>query len=296
MPPQILDFCSVSPLARRYASTKKLFFDEEITTDEIEVETIFSKNIEIVSTDVIDVSHNRKRRRTAEYTPKSSQSADVNITEDYSSMSDVIRAVERLSTNSDLVADGSRDNALPIVAGKHKDLKAITPQTMSAVLNGIYNHHIDHVTVIDARYPYEFEGGHIRGAINLYTKDAVQNFLNETVTSSENNHVIIFHCEFSSERGPKMYRHLRSLDRDLNKDSYPRLNFPEVYLLEGGYKAFYQQNQNQCFPQRYVPMLHQEHKNDLRHFRVKSKSWAAGDKPRHRSRLGQTGGTVRLAF
>lgn len=114
---------------------------------------------------------------------------------------------------------------------------------MSAVLNGDYDHHIDHLTVIDCRYPYEFEGGHIRGAINLYTKDSIRNFLNETMTSSEKNHVIVFHCEFSSERGPKMYRHLRSLDRESNKDSYPQLNFPEVYLLEGGYKEFYHQFQ-----------------------------------------------------
>jgi len=25
----------------------------------------------------------------------------------------------------------------------------------------------------------------------------------------------------------------------MNKDHYPRLNFPEIYLLEGGYKNFY---------------------------------------------------------
>ncbi|XP_052820207.1 M-phase inducer phosphatase 1-like [Mya arenaria] len=211
-------------------------------------------------------------------------------------MGAVIQAVERLSTNSDLVADGSRGNTLPTVVGKHKDLNAIAPETMSEVLNGSFDQHIDQLTVIDCRYPYEFEGGHIRGAINLFTKDAVQNFLNETVTSQDMNHVIIFHCEFSSERGPKMYRHLRSLDRELNKESYPRLNFPEVYLLEGGYKAFYHQFKNQCFPQTYVPMLKQEHANDLRHFRVKSKSWAAGDKPRHRSRVVTTGRTVRLAF
>ncbi|XP_052820182.1 M-phase inducer phosphatase 3-like [Mya arenaria] len=74
-------------------------------------------------------------------------------------------AVERLSTNSDLVADGSRDNGLPTVAGKHKDLMAILPETMSAVLNGDYDHHIDHLTVIDCRYPYEFEGGHIRAPL-----------------------------------------------------------------------------------------------------------------------------------
>ena len=79
-----------------------------------------------------------------------------------------------------------------------------------------------------------------QGAVNLYTKLAIQKFLNETVTSSNKNHVLIFHCEFSSERGPKMYRHLRSLDREINSDFYPRLNFPEIYVLEGGYKAFFQ--------------------------------------------------------
>lgn len=35
-------------------------------------------------------------------------------------------------------------------------------------------------------------------------------------------------------------RFLRNKDRQLNKDKYPNLNYPEVYLLHGGYKAFYQ--------------------------------------------------------
>ena len=47
------------------------------------------------------------------------------------------------------------------------------------------------------------------------------------------NHVLVFHCEFSSERGPKLFRQLRALDRDVNRNSYPQLNFPEVYMLKG---------------------------------------------------------------
>ena len=35
------------------------------------------------------------------------------------------------------------------------------------------------------------------------------------------------------------FRFLRSQDREMNKDNYPLLTFPEIYLLEGGYKAFY---------------------------------------------------------
>ena len=75
------------------------------------------------------------------------------------------------------------------------------------------------------------------------------------------------------------YRFLRSLDRDTNKEYYPRLKFPEIYLLEGGYKAFYQTNKTFFEPQDYVPMLHENHGKELRHFRVKSKSWTAGENP-----------------
>ena len=119
---------------------------------------------------------------------------------------------------------------------------------MSDVINGKYHSSIDRMTIIDCRYPYEFEGGHIEGAVNLYTKAQIETFINETMTSPSVNHVLVFHCEFSSERGPKLYRHLRAQDRDVNSDSYPRLNFPEVYLLEGGYKAFFQCHQVNIYP------------------------------------------------
>lgn len=37
------------------------------------------------------------------------------------------------------------------------------------------------------------------------------------------------------------YRFLREADRKANKENYPALNYPELYLLEGGYKAFHEQ-------------------------------------------------------
>lgn len=52
--------------------------------------------------------------------------------------------------------------------------------------------------------------------------------------------VLIFHCEFSSERGPKMSRFLRKSDRQANKDCYPHLYYPELYLLDGGYKVYFE--------------------------------------------------------
>ncbi|XP_053388571.1 M-phase inducer phosphatase 1-like [Mercenaria mercenaria] len=248
-------------------------------------------------TEPLDLIPTMKKRRFQHFTTKLKSNSN-SVAATLSPLSSIIQAVEKLSTGSDLVADGSRVNILPTISGKHSDLSTISPETTSDVLNGVYNNRLDRATIIDCRYPYEFEGGHTKGAINLYTKDAVQKFLQETVTSSTTNHVLIFHCEFSTERGPKMYRFLRSLDREINKDNYPRLNFPEIYLLEGGYienirKAFFYTCKEQCFPQTYKPMLHKEHKDELRHFRVKSKSWSAGDIPRQSV---ITGTGMRLRF
>ncbi|XP_052791968.1 M-phase inducer phosphatase 1-like [Mya arenaria] len=203
----------------------------------------------------------------------------------------IISAVETLEIRNDMIADGSRGYTLSTISGKHHDLTTISPEVMADVICGRFNDVIGNVTIVDCRYPYEFEGGHIRGAVNLYTKDEVNSLLQKPV-ADDNRYVLIFHCEFSSERGPKMYRFLRAQDRMLNNDSYPRLNFPEVYLLQGEYKAFFNKYQDLCDPISYKPMLHENHSADLRHFRVKSKSWTGDDgnqktSRRHRSRLGR---------
>ena len=97
--------------------------------------------------------------------------------------------------------------------------------------------------------------------MNLYTRDAVYSLLKQTVTS-DLPHVLIFHCEFSSERGPKMSRFLRDQDRELNKDCYPRLNYPEMYILEGGYKAFYE-NQMVCMRYSVIFSVKMRNRMDL---------------------------------
>ena len=81
-------------------------------------------------------------------------------------------------------------------------------------------------------------------AKNYYTKDDIINGLvrhPRTATDPDKRCIVIFHCEFSSERGPTLSRFLRNQDRLRNNDSYPNLYYPEIYLLEGGYKAFYEQ-------------------------------------------------------
>ena len=80
-------------------------------------------------------------------------------------------------------------------------------------------------------------------------------------------------------------RFLRRKDRDHHVNDYPHLFHPEVYLLDGGYKSFHQLYADACEPRAgYVPMLHADHKDDLRHFRAKSLSWSS-DKARPPSKV-----------
>lgn len=79
-----------------------------------------------------------------------------------------------------------------------------------------------------------------QGALNLHQEEQVKDFLlkNPIVPSSPDKRiVIIFHCEFSSERGPRMCRFVREQDRAMNE--YPKLHYPELYILKGGYKDFF---------------------------------------------------------
>ena len=75
--------------------------------------------------------------------------------------------------------------------------------------------------VVLCSYPYEYDGGHIKGAKNVYTKEQIfKEFVdikqpkqdtdtgeaergNEKLLDGKRN-ILIFHCEFSSERGPNL--------------------------------------------------------------------------------------------
>lgn len=190
------------------------------------------------------------------------------------------------------IGDGSKPHALPIIQGRHADLKCINATTLVKLLDNCFCDTIDSFTIVDCRYPYEYEGGHIIGSVNIYTKDDIQrefidpfttfsmsqssdsSTFHPSIANSDSNsrHVLIFHCEFSSERAPKLLRHLRNKDRDINRDHYPRLMHPELYLLEGGYKAFYGQYKQYCEPQSYRPMGCKEHTEDLRVYKSMNRS------------------------
>ncbi|XP_044745107.1 M-phase inducer phosphatase 1-like [Coccinella septempunctata] len=106
---------------------------------------------------------------------------------------EIITAVQR-STEEELIGDFSWPYTLPITKGRHQDLKSITASTVADLITGrIINVEFK---IIDCRYPYQFNGGHISGAVNLYKK---------------------------------------------NGTAYPALDYPELYLLDGGYNKFFRE-------------------------------------------------------
>lgn len=182
--------------------------------------------------------------------------------------------LEEASNHGYLAGDFSKVCALPTVSGRHQDLKYINPETVAALLLGKFQGLIEKFYIIDCRYPYEYLGGHIQGALNLYSQEELYNFFLKTPIvplDTQKRIIIVFHCEFSSERGPRMCRSLREEDRALNQ--YPALYYPELYILKGGYRDFFPEYMVLCEPQSYCPMHHQDHKAELLRCRSQSKAW-----------------------
>jgi M-phase inducer tyrosine phosphatase len=90
------------------------------------------------------------------------------------------------------------------------------------VINGDYDDHIRQFHIIDCRFEYEYEGGHIDGAVNVNSDRMVEELLLQPGSGIYANGgefpmpsrsgspedgkpvVIIFHCEFSNKRAPAL--------------------------------------------------------------------------------------------
>ncbi|MFH4974155.1 hypothetical protein AB6A40_000864 [Gnathostoma spinigerum] len=125
--------------------------------------------------------------------------------------------------------------------------------------------------LIDCRYPFEYNGGHIRGALNLHDGEKIRNifFPDDAIAFSYvSKKVPIFYCEFSQKRGPTMAHALRACDRKRNELSYPYVDYKEIYLLDSGYKQFFSSasSLNLCEPNSYVTMFDDKHTAELREY------------------------------
>jgi hypothetical protein len=81
-------------------------------------------------------------------------------------------------------------------------LPRITGKTLINVLDGQYNHLYDRTVVIDCRFEYEYQGGHIDGALNFCEKEQLAEELFNA--PSNLNTLLVFHCEYSAHRAPLM--------------------------------------------------------------------------------------------
>jgi M-phase inducer tyrosine phosphatase len=106
-----------------------------------------------------------------------------------------------------------------------------------------------HFKILDCRFDYEYQGGHIRNSVNANSPDALLDVLKDLAPGT----ALIFHCELSQLRGPSMMRWLRNYDRCANVENYPRLNYPNLYILQGGYAEFFSHYRSLCDPDNYVP-------------------------------------------
>ncbi|KAM9387174.1 M-phase inducer phosphatase 1 [Phaethornis superciliosus] len=217
-------------------------------------------------------SPGKSKKRKSLPGASSEDSTSLKIVKTQSSTAEIESILD--SDQRDLIGDFSKGYLFHTVDGKHQDLKYIDSEMIVSVLTGKFASSIKECVIIDCRYPYEYEGGHIKGAVNLHMEEEVEDYLlKKPIKPSENKRVIIvFHCEFSSERGPRMCRFVRERDRLGNE--YPNLHYPELYVLKGGYRDFFLRCRSFCEPQSYRPMHHEDFKEDLKKFRTKSRTWA----------------------
>jgi M-phase inducer tyrosine phosphatase len=141
--------------------------------------------------------------------------------------------------------------------GQPDSIPRITRDTLLEILDGNYDSQFDQRMIIDCRFEYEFDGGHIDGAVNYNDKELLTGQLFEQTLPDKT--LLIFHCEYSAHRAPIMARHVRKQDRSTNAEHYPKLTYPEVYILDGGYSSFFAEHRSRCFPQNYVEMDAKEH-------------------------------------
>lgn len=140
--------------------------------------------------------------------------------------------------------------------GQPDSIPRITKDTLVNVLDGKFDNDFKKRMVIDCRFEYEYNGGHINGAVNYNDKEMLASELFADVSEKT---LLIFHCEYSAHRAPIMARHVRQEDRTTNIEQYPKLTYPEVYILDGGYSAFFSEHRDRCYPQNYVEMDAKEH-------------------------------------
>lgn len=141
-------------------------------------------------------------------------------------------AANEIPDGFDVRGDRLAKCALP-TAGRHKfwdGIRTIEPATLVRLMEGEFADQFDNFIIIDSRFPYEYSGGHIHGARNMWTCEQTSGQLLDQPTTNLTQGArtaIVFHCEFSAVRGPTQYKYIREMDRTITCGT-PELIYPEV--------------------------------------------------------------------
>jgi M-phase inducer tyrosine phosphatase len=159
----------------------------------------------------------------------------------------------------------------------------ISAQTLIDCIDGKFPQ-IVRTVIIDCRFEYEHQGGHIPNALNFVHKEQFSELYRELKGSRDENGgeiAIILHCEYSKHRAPKAWKFFRELDRHSN--TYPFLSFPNLFVLDGGYRNFHQEFSHRCEPQGYISMFDKKYESECKEFYKRfRKSWSKSSKlPKH---------------
>ncbi|KAK2021504.1 Rhodanese-like protein, partial [Colletotrichum zoysiae] len=135
----------------------------------------------------------------------------------------------------------------------------ISAGTMNDIVNGTFDNRFAERIILDCRFKYEIDGGRIRGADHYPYEN--ERLLSERLFGETRSRptLIVLYCEFSLLRAPAIANYIRSADRATHVHDYPLLDYPDLYILDGGYHAFFSQFPLQCSPQAYVSMTESGH-------------------------------------
>ncbi|KAF4746672.1 cell division cycle 25 [Perkinsus olseni] len=139
-------------------------------------------------------------------------------------------------------------------------LRYVSTDTVAELVRSNQVRNEDAIYLIDCRYPYEYNGGHIMSAINFppYELDSLKEFVfNDLASRDRRRAIIILHCEFSQFRAPVATDALKK-----HSARYGCSRPLELYVMKGGYCDFFRKFKELCEPRSYTEMQGTMENND----------------------------------
>ena len=132
---------------------------------------------------------------------------------------------------ANLIADSNRDPA-------PKEPKYITSAALSELISDPLKSEYDNIVILDCRYPHEYKGGRILGAVNVRTHDQLCSLRSRT-----SNALFVFYSEDSSSRAPAVHAAFR---RRAMRRCTQNGTGCHCAILKDGFKKFYADSPHLC--------------------------------------------------